>query len=279
MSATQTFSPIDDWDDAYANARHIEGGDAYPARWAQHAEAFRIDALRDERAELDLPYGEHARQRYDFFWPQGRAKGVFVFLHGGYWIAFDKSFWSHLASGALARGWAVAMPSYRLAPEASIGDIARDAQHAIEAASQRAPGPVRIAGHSAGGHLATRALCEGTTIGPQTLARIAHVVSISGLHDLRPLSRTAMNQQLRLDARRCADESPALLNVAHRVATTCWVGQRERPEFLRQSALLATVWAGLGVETQLVIDERRHHFDVIEPLCEPGCDLTRLCAP
>lgn len=279
MSINQTFSLIEDWDDAYANMRHIEGGGGYPALWAERAEAFRHEALRRDRAQLDIPYGDNARQRYDFFWPDGRPEGVFVFLHGGYWLAFDKSFWSHLAGGALARGWAVAMPSYRLAPEALIGDIALDAQRAIEAASERARGPVRVAGHSAGGHLVTRALCEGTTLAPRTLARIARVVSISGLHDLRPLTRTAMNQQLRLDARQCASESPALLNLAHAVPTTCWVGRRERPEFLRQSSLLANIWAGLGVETQLVIDDGRHHFDVVEPLSDPGSDLTKLCAP
>src|SRR3546814_5563195 len=48
--------------------------------------------------------------------------GLAVFVHGGYWMAFDKSSWSHLAAGAVARGWAVALPSYTLCPEARISD-------------------------------------------------------------------------------------------------------------------------------------------------------------
>lgn len=84
MSNERIFRRIDDWDDAYANARHIEGGADYPARWVERAEAFRRDALRRDGAELDAPYGEHARQRFDFFQPDRRPRGVFVFLHGGY---------------------------------------------------------------------------------------------------------------------------------------------------------------------------------------------------
>ena len=43
-----------------------------------------------------------------------------MFVHGGYWLRFDRDMWSHLAAGAVARGWACAIPSYTLAPEARI---------------------------------------------------------------------------------------------------------------------------------------------------------------
>lgn len=97
-----------DLDDAYANAAHIPGGADYPDRWAAQAAAFRSIA----RCELDLDYGETDRLRFDLFHPGRLARGVVIFVHGGYWLRFDKSFWSHLAAGPLAQGWAVAMPSY-----------------------------------------------------------------------------------------------------------------------------------------------------------------------
>ena len=92
-------------DDAYANAAYIPEGDSFPAKWETDAVVFR-DVT--EGAELDLAYGPAARQKLDLFRPQGQAKGLLVFVHGGFWRMLDNSYWSHLAAGALARGWAVA---------------------------------------------------------------------------------------------------------------------------------------------------------------------------
>jgi alpha-beta hydrolase superfamily lysophospholipase len=33
--------------------------------------------------ELDVPYGDHPRERYDVFSPHEKSKGTVVFLHGG----------------------------------------------------------------------------------------------------------------------------------------------------------------------------------------------------
>ena len=147
-------------DDAYANAAYIPGGNDFPARWDKDAAAFRATA----RAELDLSYGPDPRQRLDLFLPKAPPKGLFVFVHGGYWLAFDKSTWSHFAAGALARGYAVAMPSYPLCPQVRIGDITRSVQAAIALAAQHVDGPIRLAGHSAGGHLAARMGCADLAV-------------------------------------------------------------------------------------------------------------------
>ncbi|TYO84799.1 alpha/beta hydrolase [Oceanicella actignis] len=265
--------PPADWDDAYANAAHIPGAEAFLRRWPESAARFRAGA----RALTDLPYADHPRARYDLFLPEGAPRGLAVFIHGGYWMRFDKSDWSHLAAGATARGWAMALPSYPLAPEARIGAIAGFAARFLEAAAARVAGPIRLAGHSAGGHLAARLVCAGADqappLAPAALARVERVVSISGLHDLRPLLRTAMNATLRLDEAEAAAHSPALLRPASGVAAAAWVGADERPEFLRQAALLANVWRGLGARTALHAAPGRHHFDVIEGLTRPDDPL------
>ena len=84
-----------DLDDAYANAAYITNAEAYPPRWTQAAAAFRAR----HGGELAVPYGESTRQAFDLFRPEGIARGVFVFVHGGYWLKFDRSYWSHLAGG------------------------------------------------------------------------------------------------------------------------------------------------------------------------------------
>jgi arylformamidase len=67
--------------------------------------------------------------------------------------------------------------------------------------------------------------------------RLAHVLSISGLHDLRPLRATAMNDTLGIDAAEARAESPALLDPLPGTRLTAWVGAAERPEFLRPDLL------------------------------------------
>lgn len=267
------FRQVEDWDAAYANSVNIAGGDAYPARWAAEAEAFRRRFAA--RAELDLPYGARPRNRLDLFRPQGTPRGLVVFVHGGFWRSFDKASWSHLAAGALEAGYAVAMPSYTLCPENSIAGITVEVAAAIEHAAGLAGGPIHLTGHSAGGHLVSRMVTTTSPLSMSVLARVGNVVSISGLHDLRPMMKTAMNADFKLDEAQARAESPALLEPLPGTRLTCWVGAGERAEFRRQNALLANVWTGLGAATAAVEEADRHHFDVIDGLTQADHPLTR----
>jgi len=263
-------APAADWDDAFAQGAHIPETDAIVEGWRRAAPAFR--ASLGGRARLDLPYEgplcDRERERFDLFLPEGTPRGLVVFLHGGYWMSFDKSAWSHLAAGPVARGRAVAVPSYTLAPAARISDVTRQAAAAVAAAADLVAGPVVVSGHSAGGHLAARLLCRDVALAPGLRPRLRRAVSISGVHDLRPLLRTAMNATLRLDLAEARAESPALCEPAEGAELVAWVGGDERPEFLRQTALLANVWAGLGARTREVVAPGRHHFDVIAGLAD-----------
>ena len=257
-----------DWDDAYDNSGHIPGAQEYVRMWAGRAAAFRN---RWQATSLDLPYGERERERFDLFRPDGPERGLVVFVHGGYWMRFDKSYWSDLANGALTSGWAVAMPSYCLAPDVRIAAITRQIGQAIAVAASRVGGPVHLAGHSAGGHLVTRMICKDSPLPPEVFRRIRRVVSISGLHDLHPLMKTKLNDTLRLDLAEAASESPALLEPAEGIPVTAWVGDGERPEFIRQARLLADAWP----DAEVHVDAGKHHFDVVEGLHDrnaPLCD-------
>lgn len=249
-----------DLSDAYENGAYIPGAAAYPPRWAAAAAAFR-DRLGD-RAETGLAYGDGHRQRFDLFRPRGPAEGLVVFVHGGYWRRFHRTDWSHLAAGPLARGWAVAMPSYTLAPETRIGAITAEIAAAVGAAAKRVDGPVVVTGHSAGGHLAARMRCRDVALGGAVEGRLRRVVPISPLSDLRPLLQTDLNRDLRLDAAEADAESPVLKADLRPAETVVWVGGAERPAFLDQARWLADAWAG----TRLNIVPGRHHFDVIEAL-------------
>lgn len=264
---TPTHTPQDR---AYANKPYIPDAEGFTHHWASAAATFR----ETHEATLDIPYGVSRREHYDLFHPAGTPEGLAVFIHGGYWMAFDKSTWSHLAAGPLAHGFAVAVPSYPLCPAVRIADITTAAGAAIAHAAGEVAGPIHIAGHSAGGHLASRMACTNTPLPAAVAERVQRVVSISGVHDLRPLLNVALNETLRLDHEEARHESPVLADPLP-VDLVTWVGDGERPQFRRQSRILALMWEGLARSSTYVEAPDRHHFDVVEDLTDPASPLTR----
>lgn len=249
---------IADWDDAYDSAGHIADAEVFPKLWAARAASYEAERLAAGRAALDRPYGSGDRERLDLFLPDAPAKGLVVYVHGGFWMRFDKSFWSHLAEGPVGRSWAVAVPSYPLAPAARVRDIGRSIASAIAYAARRVAGPIALCGHSAGGQLVARMASRDGPLAPAERARLRQVAPVSGLFDLRPLMLTRTNATLRLDEAEAQAESPA---------------------FLRQSELIANVWSGVGATAKCVRVAGRHHYDVIADLSDPDSALTAFVAP
>ena len=261
-----------DWDDAYQNGKYISGGDEYLGMWKVTSATYR-ESLPESRREIGLAYGAHKREVYDLFLPEGLPKGVLIFIHGGYWQSLDQSLWSHLAAGPMAHGWAVAMPGYPLCPEVSMADITKSIVRAVGSIGEKIAGEIIICGHSAGGHLTARMAC--TDIALPHAARVRQYVGLSGVYDLRPLMRTGLNEALRLNMACAASESPALKTPRKDVRLLAWVGENERPEFLRQTALLGNIWRGAFANTRCVHAKGHHHFSVIGDLAKAQSPLTK----
>ncbi|WP_116598775.1 alpha/beta hydrolase [Primorskyibacter marinus] len=257
-----------DLNDAFANAAYIPQADDYPPRWAEKAEAFREQMTQKHRARLGVAYGNGPRQEMDIFLPKAAPKGLVVFVHGGYWLRFDRFSWSHLAAGSCAQGWAVAMPSYDLCPQVHIRDITGQIAHAVTLAAREISGPIRLVGHSAGGQQVCR--MGAADVLPDTVARrIARIMPISPVADLRPLRHTRMNETLALDDAEAELESP-LLAAAPNMPVSVWVGADERPVFVEQATALAAAW-----QADLTVEPDRHHFDVIDALEDPESPMIR----
>ncbi|MDP3197852.1 alpha/beta hydrolase [Tabrizicola sp.] len=249
-----------DPDRDYANGAFIAGAADYPPRWTEAAAGFR--RALGKQAELDLAYGPSPREKLDLFLPESTPKGVVVFVHGGYWHLFSKAHWSHLAAGPLARGYAVAMPSYTLAPAARIAEMTAEIARACWFVGTRVAGPMVVTGHSAGGHLSARMGCDDMPV------PVTRVVPISPLAELGPLIATEMNRTLKIDAAEAAAESPARHRLRDGVSARVWVGTEERPAFLMQARLLSEEWG-----CPWTADPGHHHFSVIDGLQDPTSSL------
>ncbi|SFG80215.1 Alpha/beta hydrolase family protein [Palleronia marisminoris] len=253
----------------YDNSAAVPDAERFIPLWEDEARVFR-DSMGD-RARLGIPYGATAREKLDLFLPDGAPDGLMVFVHGGYWRSRHRHDWSHFAEGALGRGYAVAIPSYSLAPEARISRITLQIAQAVRvAAAEVAGGPIRLAGHSAGGHLVARMLCADPMLPASVAKRLAHVLPISPVSDLRPLVGLSMNGDLKLTAEEAAMESPILCEVVHRAPVTVWVGGAELPAFQNQAQWLSEAW-----DARIVVDEGRHHFDVIDGLRAPDSPMLK----
>ncbi len=249
-------------DDAYISRTYIPDADSYAPRWAKQAADYRTSVP----CQLDIPYGPSRRQHYDLFESQGKSQGTLIFVHGGYWRSFDNKSWSHLAEGARAYGWNVAMPTYDLCPTVQIALITQQVAAAVTKIARNTKGPVALAGHSAGGHLVARMLAPGM-LHADVLARLTHVMPISMISDLTPLLQTSMNDDFGLDAAMAEAESP-LAQPKPEMPVTVWVGADERPAFIDQSLWLASHWRSSHVEAP-----GKHHFNVIDPLSDPKSEM------
>lgn len=266
----QTIKRIDDWAAAVDNRAAVPEHEEIFLDWHRRAATFREVHPPETRL-----YGNDQREAFDLWLPQGTPKGLLIFIHGGWWMNFSKEYFSDIAGGPLAHGWAVAIPSYTLLPNITLTGLVAQTRRAVEAIAQALPGaPLVITGHSAGGHLAAM---MGTDAGPDpaTHARLIRILAISGVHDLRPLRNLPINDTLGITPEEVATLSPALLAPRPGFDLISWAGSDELAEFRRHSALLAVAWGGYATTTHHEAPGL-DHFTAFAPLADPDSELIRL---
>ena len=268
------WSRVMDLEAEYNNRARVPGHPAIIAGWQRDAAAFREAA----GGEFDIAYGEHPRQRLDLFRSKDDQSGpLALFIHGGYWMSFDKDHFSHMARGMEFHGVPVAVPSYRLAPDVRISDIIEDLRQCCLFLWQRHGSRLVIAGHSAGAHLAAAMLATDWKARGAPEDLVIAGLGVSGIYDMRPLIPIAVNALLKLDDAEARCTSPLLWKTPAGVFET-WVGGDESEEFRRQSRSLVAAWLGGGVDARYREAPGADHFTVIAPLAQPDSALTRAFA-
>ena len=254
----------------------------HPGFIAQYVEMSQA-AVAALAPQLDLRYGPAPKETLDLFVPTMRPIGTFVFIHGGYWRTFDKVDFSFVATPLVERGIAVAVLNYDLCPGVTIATIVDECRHAILWLLREGPrhgaaiDRVVVGGHSAGGHLAAMLFATDWSTYGLPHAPFAGGLSLSGVHDLRPLLLSTMNADLRLDAEEARRVSPVNHPSTTDVPLLVAVGGDEKSEFVRQSDLLFDAWPRNrpnGMTGALRI-AGAHHFNVVLDLADAQSALTR----
>jgi arylformamidase len=265
-------------DAAYNNRAHVPGHGEYFARWQTDSAAAR--AALKHRA--DLRYGRAPRQLLDYF-PAARGDApLLVFIHGGYWQAFDHKSFDLLARGFVEAGVAFASMSHTLCPEIDMPGLTEQVREGIAWLWGRAGelgfdrDRIFVAGHSAGGHLA--ALLAQTDFVQRGLPAdaIKGGLALSGLFDLEPIRLSYLNAALQLDeatARRLSPLHTMTPTSGWRAPLLLAVGAAELPEYPRQQRQYHDALRPIGAACRALELEGLHHFDVVDALGDPQHQL------
>jgi arylformamidase len=255
------------------------GGDYRPfiEAYATRSTEAREEATALGGCWIEGRYGDAAAQRIELVLPpafDGRAAGLLVFFHGGYWQELSAAQSLFAAAGCIRRGLAFAAVDYTLAPQARVGQIVGECRAAMAwlLANAAALGiderRVVVAGSSAGAHLAAMVALEQHE-------RLLGAVLVSGVYELEALLGTSVNEALDLDAGEARHLSPALLPLqGFPRALLAW-GEVETALFKQQSQDFAAALEHAAAHCEGLEVPARNHFDVILDLADPSMALGR----
>lgn len=212
---------------------------------------------------LDVRYGPHPRQRFDFFAATLPWRGTLAFFHAGYWQARDKAQFRFLAPTFLAQGIDVALVNYPLCPDVSLPALVEAVRPSVPAVLAHAAGLGRggrslvASGHSAGGQIVAELALAAD---PGAMSAIA---ALSGVFDLVPLCATPLNDKLRLDGPTAHAMSPLFRVRAGLPPALFVVGGAETAAFLDQTARMHAAWAAAGNRSRTLVVAGADHFTLL----------------
>ena len=164
------------------------------ARMVSAYRAARSFQARYPYFERDVAFNPGMEPRLDVYWPAtGDEHPVLVFVHGGSWKDYDKDLFAPVAMKLVPEGMVVVIPDYTLYPDAGYEQMAAEVAAALDWTLENIqdyggnPRRVVVAGHSAGGHLASLALLDERFLAAhgRSATDLCGLVGMSGVYDVQ----------------------------------------------------------------------------------------------
>ena len=219
---------------------------------------------------------------FTIFWVMllGFGSPILLFIHGGYWKAFDKNMFQFIAERFVDKGACVVLNNYDLCPAVTMNEIISQNRSALKWIYKNAkkiggdPGRIHVTGHSAGGHLTAMLMATNWKQYDLPFDVINGAVPISGLFDLEPLRISYLNADLHMTKEECVDVSPVHNLPKFMPPTVVAVGGGETDEFRRQSRIYTDKCREHGFEVSYLEVENHDHVNVVGELRNLNSPLT-----
>lgn len=150
---------------------------------------------------LDLKYGDHPSQTLDIYLPQNRNSQIktIILVHGGFWLAGDKSEMTAIAKQFRDKGYASAAINYRLTRTsennihpAQVNDLGKAIEFIRSKSAEWdiAADDLALVGTSAGGHIALL-----YAYAHDANNRVKTVIALAGPTDLVSIENASPQQE------------------------------------------------------------------------------------
>jgi acetyl esterase/lipase len=242
------------------------------ATFERHAARARVDTIPDQ---VYVDGSANPKHRLDLYFPKDHPSfPVVVFIHGGYWRAGDRNYYSALTGlyGTIGlslakRGIGVAVVSYRLVPEVPIdgelSDVAMAVHFTLNAARARGGDAARVflMGHSAGGHLALLLgfddrWLRAAGVDPGLVAGVVALSPVVDIMDMQEKNDRAFNADITdrvfgLGRSSFASFSPITYIHVSEPPALILLGEHDYPYLAAQVHLAAKRMEAIGASVQL----------------------------
>ena len=257
--------------------------------WApnmQEVLARRAAAGDAVRARLGAPrrlaYGTTPIEQLDVYVTSRVNAPVVVFLHGGAWRGGDARSQAFAAETFVRAGAHFVVPDFATVMDVGLDGMVAQVRRAVAWVASNAAtfggdaARIYVGGHSSGSHLAANVLITGWADDfglPADLVKGG--LCMSGMYDLKPVRLSARSSYVKFDDRIEHELSPIRHLARLRCPVVVAYGERDSPEFQRQSREWAEALRGVGRLQTLVVGEGLNHFEVPEMLANSGSLLGR----
>lgn len=224
-------------------------------------------AISNFECKIDVEFGEKSGEKLDI-WPGRGGSPILLFIHGGYWKAYDKNMFSFVAERFVEAGACVILNNYDLCPSVTMDEIIQQNRAALAWIYTNAnniggdPGRIHVTGHSAGGHLTAMMLATNWEQYGLPFDLINGAVPLSGLFDLEPIRLSYLNAELHMDKDESHRNSPIHNIPKWMPPTVVAVGGGETDEFRRQSRIYTDACRDAGFDVSYLEVGQYDHVSV-----------------